>query len=83
MVRVHDTRRHRQVFDTLRTGGIGVNLHYIPVYWQPYYLQLGFVSGLCPQAEDYYASAISLPMFPDLTDAQQDQVVSVLRSALF
>lgn len=82
VVRVQDARRHRQVFESLRAAGIGVNLHYIPVYWQPYYSRLGFDRGLCPQAEAYYAEAISLPMFSDLTDAQQDQVVSALRVAL-
>jgi len=70
-----------QVFEALRTAGIGVNLHYIPVYRQPYYSDLGFKAGLCPEAEQYYAKAISLPMYPALTDAQQDQVVSALREA--
>jgi UDP-4-amino-4,6-dideoxy-N-acetyl-beta-L-altrosamine transaminase len=74
--------RHRAVFERLRAGGIGVNLHYIPVYLQPYYRQLGFRPGICPEAERYYATAISLPLYPDLSDAQQEQVVHVLRDAL-
>ena len=74
-------KTHREVFEALRTAGIGVNLHYIPVYRQPYYSDLGFKSGLCPEAEQYYAEAISLPMYPALSDAQQDQVVSALREA--
>jgi len=63
----------------LRAAGIGVNLHYIPVYRQPYYTDGGFEAGLCPEAERYYTEAISLPMYPGLTDAQQVQVVSALR----
>ncbi|CAH0354122.1 UDP-4-amino-4,6-dideoxy-N-acetyl-beta-L-altrosamine transaminase [Aquabacterium sp. CECT 9606] len=73
---------HRQVFDALRAQGIGVNLHYIPVHTQPYYRGLGFKPGDFPQAEHYYARAISLPMYPQLTPAQQDEVVSALSEAL-
>ena len=73
---------HRTVFDTLRAAGIGVNLHYIPVYLQPYYRELGFAPGLCPEAERYYASAISLPMFPTLSEGEQDRVVAELAAAI-
>ena len=72
----------RRVFDSLRADGIGVNVHYIPVHTQPYYQAMGFRPGDYPLAEDYYADAISLPMYPTLTDAQQDQVVSALTRAL-
>ncbi|MER2101901.1 MAG: DegT/DnrJ/EryC1/StrS family aminotransferase, partial [Pseudomonas atacamensis] len=70
---------HRQVFEGLRAAGIGVNLHYIPVHLQPYYRDLGFAEGDFPEAERYYAEAISLPLFPLLTDEQQDHVVEQLR----
>ena len=73
---------HRQVFEALRLVGIGVNLHYIPVYRQPYYEELGFKPGYCPEAEQYYAEAISLPIFPGLTEAQQVRVVDVLKKCL-
>jgi UDP-4-amino-4,6-dideoxy-N-acetyl-beta-L-altrosamine transaminase len=75
-------RTHRQVFEALRAAGIGVNLHYIPVYLQPYYQKLGFKPGYCPEAERYYAEIISLPMFPELTMEEQDQVVKALRAAV-
>lgn len=75
-------RSHGEVFEALRTANIGVNLHYIPVYRQPYYEQLGFRAGYCPEAEHYYAEAISLPMYPALTEAQQNYVVTVLRQAI-
>lgn len=73
---------HRQVFESLREQGIGVNLHYIPVHTQPYYQQMGFKAGDFPQAEQYYAEAISLPMFQTMTDAQQDDVVAAVNKAV-
>jgi UDP-4-amino-4,6-dideoxy-N-acetyl-beta-L-altrosamine transaminase len=75
-------KTHRQVFEAMRALGIGVNLHYIPVYHQPYYENLGFKTGYCLEAEQYYAEAISLPMYPGLTEAQQDLVVTALHEAI-
>lgn len=71
-----------QVFEALRAAGIGVNVHYIPIHTQPYYRELGFRRGDFPHAERYYAGAISLPLFPALSDAQQDHVVTTLARAL-
>jgi UDP-4-amino-4,6-dideoxy-N-acetyl-beta-L-altrosamine transaminase len=68
-------KTYKQVYETLREEGIGVNKHYIPVYMQPYYRDMGFTTGYCPTAEAYSESAITLPLFPSLTDQQQDQVV--------
>jgi UDP-4-amino-4,6-dideoxy-N-acetyl-beta-L-altrosamine transaminase len=75
-------KTHRQVFEALRAAGIGVNLHYIPVYRHPYYESLGFKAGYCPEAEQYYAEAISLPMFPGLSEMQQDKVVESIQRAI-
>lgn len=75
-------KTHRDVFEALRDQGIGVNLHYIPVHTQPYYEQTGFKVGDFPEAERYYAEAISLPLYPTLRDEQQDAVVAALRKAL-
>lgn len=75
-------KSHRQVFESLREEGIGVNLHYIPVHTQPYYQNLGFREGDFPQAEAYYREAISLPMFQTLTELQQDEVVATLRKVI-
>lgn len=66
---------HREVFERLRAEGIGVNLHYIPVYRQPYYQRMGFDQTDFPNAEAYYAEAITLPIFPGLTPEQQNEVV--------
>ncbi|OYQ04337.1 UDP-4-amino-4,6-dideoxy-N-acetyl-beta-L-altrosamine transaminase [Pseudomonas mandelii] len=71
-----------QVFEALRAAGLGVNLHYIPVHLQPYYREQGFKDGDFPQAERYYDEAISLPMFPLLSDEQQDYVIEQLRRLL-
>lgn len=76
------SKTHRQVFEALREQGIGVNLHYIPVHTQPHYQRMGFKVGDFPQSEQYYAEAISLPMYQTLTDEQQDQVVAVLKKVL-
>ena len=71
-----------RVFQGLRAAEIGVNLHYIPVYLQPYYQEMGFASGLCPEAERYYQEAISLPLYTKLTDQQQDDVVAAVTRML-
>jgi UDP-4-amino-4,6-dideoxy-N-acetyl-beta-L-altrosamine transaminase len=75
-------KSHSQVFESLRTQGIGVNLHYIPVHTQPYYARMGFKSEDFPQAQAYYREAISLPMYQTLTDVQQDYVITALSQAL-
>lgn len=66
---------HTDAFTALRSRGIGVGLHYIPIYLQPYYRALGFESRHCPNAEVYYGEAITLPLFPLLTASQQKEVV--------
>ena len=70
------------VFEALRKRGIGVQVHYIPVHTQPYYNEIGFSVGDMPISEDYYERAISLPMFPTLTEADQDTVVKTLKDIL-
>lgn len=75
-------KTHREVFEALRAAGIGVNLHYIPIHTQPYYEGLGFQAGYCPEAERYYAEAISLPMYSGMTMEQQDRVISALSEAI-
>jgi UDP-4-amino-4,6-dideoxy-N-acetyl-beta-L-altrosamine transaminase len=75
-------KSRRQVFDHLRGAGVGVNVHYIPVHTQPFYRQMGFEMGDYPEAEKFYDEAISLPLFPGLTEAMQDKVVNDIRKAL-
>lgn len=68
-----------RVFTDLRSTGIGVNVHYIPIYWHPFYAALGFNRGHCPNAEHYYLGAISLPLYADLTPEQHEQVIEKLK----
>jgi len=75
-------RTHLDVFSAMREQGIGVNLHYIPVHTQPFYLKMGFAQGNFPEAESYYHEAISLPMYPGLCDGDLNKVVESLKSAL-
>jgi len=77
-----DEKTQRQVYDALHAAGVLVNLHYVPVYRQPFYEAMGFKAGYCPDAEKYHKEAISIPMYPTLSGAQQDEVVSCLRKAL-
>lgn len=72
----------RRIFDELRAAGILVQVNYIPVYWQPWFADRGYRRGLCPVAEDYYSREISLPMYPDLTDADVDRVISTVRASM-
>lgn len=84
VVELDETRTgasRREVFDALRQAGIGANVHYIPIHTQPFYAARGFRPGDFPAAERYYARALSLPLFPGMTEAEQDRVVDVLRQA--
>jgi UDP-4-amino-4,6-dideoxy-N-acetyl-beta-L-altrosamine transaminase len=82
IIALDDPTRHRSTFEALRSQEIGVNLHYIPVHLQPYYSKLGFAPGDFPASEDYYSRAISIPLFATMTEAQQDEVIAALKSAL-
>jgi len=73
---------HRQVFEALRAKEIMVNLHYIPVHTQPYYQKMGFGHGDFPCSEQYYREAISLPIYPGITDMSQIQVCNAIREIL-
>ena len=72
----------KMVFDSLKKQGVLVNLHYIPVYRQPYFEKMGFEAGYCPNAEDYFTEAVTLPLYPGLTEVQQAQVASALEMSL-
>lgn len=72
----------KEIFEALRKNNIGVSVHYIPVHTQPYYENMGFKKGDYPNAESYYESTISIPMFQGLTIKMQDEVVNVLKKVL-
>lgn len=82
VIRLKDPTRRRPVFEALRADGIGVNVHYIPVHMQPYYQDLGFAPGDFPVSEDYYSRAISIPLYPGMTEDDQNKVIESLRRIL-
>lgn len=73
---------HKEVFEELRSNHIAVNLHYIPVHIHPFYRAMGFRYGDFPASEEYYKEAISLPMYPGLSEEDQELVVDVLAAAM-
>jgi len=79
VIQVEDRRR---VFDKLRGAGVLVNVHYIPVYWQPYYQKMGYRRGECPKAEAYYAQAITLSLYPKMADEDVLRVIDSVKEAL-
>lgn len=72
----------KEIFEQLRAWNIGVNVHYIPVYLQPYYKGLGYEKGLCPHAENYYESCITLPLFPGMKDEDVLYVVRAIKELI-
>jgi len=76
------SKSREKIFNVLRENDIGVNVHYIPIHTQPYYLQLGFSKGDFPNSESYYNKVISIPLFHAMTISQQDKVIDTLRRAL-
>jgi dTDP-4-amino-4,6-dideoxygalactose transaminase len=72
----------RRVYNALHASGINVNLHYIPVYRQPYYEAMGFKEGYCPEAEQYFREALSVPMFPSMTEDNQKETLAAIRAAV-
>lgn len=75
-----EATQHKRIFHKLRENNIGVNLHYIPVHTQPYYQKLGFAWGDFPNSEEYYKKAISLPIFPTLTENEQSYVIETVKT---
>jgi dTDP-4-amino-4,6-dideoxygalactose transaminase len=72
----------KAVFDALRAEGIGVQVHFIPIYWHPYYRRLGFERGLCPETERAYERCLSLPVFPGMSDADVERSAAALLRAI-
>lgn len=72
----------KEIFDQLRNKGVEVNVHYLPVYLQPYYRQLGYPLGLCPNAEAYYHGAITLPLFPKMSDEEVNYVIDIFKQVI-
>ena len=82
VVRLLEAARYADVFAALKSAGVGVNLHYIPVYLHPFYRAMGFERGYCPEAEAYHASAITIPLYPSMETSAQDYVAAQLAKLL-
>ncbi|SCY58443.1 UDP-4-amino-4,6-dideoxy-N-acetyl-beta-L-altrosamine transaminase [Lysinibacillus fusiformis] len=76
----HERANRKQVFDAMRVANIGVHVHYIPVYWHPYYQQLGYRRGLCPVAEHWYEKAMTLPLHQALSTTQINYILDNLKN---
>jgi dTDP-4-amino-4,6-dideoxygalactose transaminase len=74
--------RRREVFERLRSAGIGVQVNYLPVYWHPVFEDMGYRRGTCPNAEQFYEEELSLPLYPDLSVEDQERVVEVVQKTL-
>jgi dTDP-4-amino-4,6-dideoxygalactose transaminase len=69
-------KKRATIFSKLREEGLGVQVHYIPIYFQPYYQKLGYKKGCCPLAEDFYSRVISIPIYHGMTDTERDKVAN-------
>lgn len=76
------TKSRKKIFEEMRAQNIGVHVHYIPVYWHPYYKDLGYEKGICPKAEKWYERALTLPIFPKMTNEDVADVVKVLQAVI-
>jgi perosamine synthetase len=76
-------RNRREIFESLRAENIGVHVHYIPVYWHPYYQKLGYRKGICPKAEQWYEQALTLPIFPKMTDEDVNDVIEAVKRNVY
>src|SRR5271157_772178 len=70
--------QQKEIFIKMREAGLGVQVHYIPVYFHPYYQDLGYEFGLCPEAENFYKREISIPLFPAMSDHDVEQVIETI-----
>lgn len=76
------TANRKEIFIKLKEKGIGVNVHYIPVYYHPYYREMGYDLGLCPVAEDLYERIITIPLYPSMSDNEVNEVIAVVREVI-
>lgn len=80
VIKVENKEIRLELFNYLKENDIFCQVHYIPVYWHPYYQKLGYEKGICPEAEEFYDKIISLPIYPGLTDEEQKKVISTIKN---
>lgn len=76
------TCSRKEIFEALKAENIGVNIHYIPVYYHPYYQKLGYGKGICPETEKLYKGIITLPLFPKMIDKDVEDVVKAVKKVV-
>jgi len=79
VIKVKDGKTRLKLFNCLKENDIFCQVHYIPVYWHPYYQRLGYKKGICPKAEKFYERIISLPIYPELKRKEQERVIKVIK----
>lgn len=79
--KLENSFEQKKLFEYMKTNGVNVNLHYIPIYRQPFYEQMGFKSGYCPEAEKYWRSAMTIPLYPGLSKQDQDKIINLIKQA--
>lgn len=82
VIQINDKMQRKDIFQHLRNNGIGVNVHYMPIYLHPYYKTLGYKPGYLPISEDYYSKAISIPIHAGLSETEQEVVVTEIKNKL-
>ena len=81
-IRVQDAKKREVYYNALQKKDIGVNVHYQPVYLLPYYRNLGYTSGLCPNAEDAYSRMLTIPLYPSMNDEQVEYVIKTIKETI-
>lgn len=82
-IRVKNAETRKYLFEELKKNGIGAQVHYIPVYWHPYYQKLGYKKGLCTKAEKFYFGEITVPLFPLMTEEDVLRVSDIIKKTFF
>lgn len=78
IIKTKDSKTRLNLFNLLRERGVLCQVHYIPVYWHPYYQRLGYKKGICPKAEEFYNRIISIPMYYGLERGEQNKVINTI-----
>lgn len=76
------TCTRREFFDAMSAENVQCQVHYVPVYWFPYYKQLGYQKGLCPVAEEIYKGIMSIPLYPKMTDQEVNDVIHAVKKVV-
>lgn len=76
------TCTRRQFFDAMAAENVQCQVHYVPVYWFPYYKHLGYEKGLCPNAEEVYKGIMSIPLYPKMTDSDVEDVIHAVKKVV-